>query len=369
MNYDYLIIGMGFSGITLANKLANDGNKILIIDKRNHIGGNSYDYYNIDGILIHKYGPHIFHTNSEQIWEYLSQFTSWYFYTHKVLAQVDNIKVPIPINKTTINKLYGLALNEEEMQKFYDNVKISISEIKNSQDVVLSKVGKDLYEKFFKNYTKKQWDLYPSELGPEVTSRIPIRVNDDDRYFTDKYQGLPLDGYTIMFEKMLNSKNIHIKLNTNYNDTINKIKFNKMIYTGPIDEYFGYKFGKLPYRSLDFKFETFEKEKFQEIGVINYPNEFDFTRITEFKYLTGQTHKKTTIVKEYSKSDGDPYYPIPKSEYKLLYKKYEELAKNEKNVYFVGRLATYKYYNMDQCVAVALTLYQYLSNKKDTHTT
>ncbi|HEX8277449.1 MAG TPA: UDP-galactopyranose mutase [Segetibacter sp.] len=357
--YDYLIVGAGFAGSVLAERLASVGNKkILIIDKRNHIGGNAYDYYNEDGLLVHKYGPHIFHTNSADVFNYLSKFTGWRNYQHKVLAQVDGQLLPIPINLNTINKYYGLNLNGFEVEEFLASRAEKVYPVKTSEDVVVSKVGRELYEKFFKSYTRKQWDLDPSELDASVTARVPTRTNKDDRYFTDSFQAMPSYGYTRMFDKMLSHPNIKIMLNTDYEEVMDEVKFKKLIFTGPIDEFFNYKYGKLPYRSLRFKFETLETPQFQETGTINYPNDYGFTRITEFKHLTGQKHDKTTLVYEFPEATGDPYYPVPRPENEILYKKYAAMANQLTNTYFVGRLATYRYYNMDQVVAQALSTFK-----------
>ncbi|MDB5021846.1 MAG: UDP-galactopyranose mutase [Pedobacter sp.] len=363
--YDYLIVGAGFAGCVLAEKLASVTNKkVLIIDKRNHIAGNAYDHYDKAGILVHKYGPHIFHTNSKEVYNYLSQFTEWRNYQHRVLANVDGQLFPIPINLNTINQMYGLNLNSDEVTDFLASKAEKKSEVLTSEDVVVGSVGRELYEKFFKGYTKKQWDLDPSELNASVTARIPTRTNKDNRYFTDTYQVMPLYGYTKMFEKMLDHPNINIMLNTNYKDVMTEINYRKLIFTGPVDEYFDFQYGKLPYRSLEFKFETLDQEKFQETGTINYPNDYAFTRITEFKYLSGQKHEKTSLVYEFPKSEGDPYYPIPKPENAELYKKYQDLAAQLENVHFVGRLATYKYYNMDQVVAQALTTFKKITSSE-----
>ena len=356
--FDYLIVGAGFAGSVLAERLANgSGKKVLICDKRPHIAGNAFDYYNDDGILIHKYGPHIFHTNSADVFEYLSRFTDWREYQHRVLASVDGMQLPIPINLDTINKLYGLNLTAFEVEEFFEKLAEKCDVIRTSEDVVVSKVGRELYEKFFRNYTRKQWGLDPSELDASVTARVPTRTNRDDRYFTDSYQAMPKHGYTRMFEKMLNHPNIKIMLNCDYREIASQIGYREMIYTGPIDQFFDYRYGKLPYRSLEFKHETHDTETFQSAPVINYPNEQAFTRITEFKYLTGQEHKKTSIVYEFPQATGDPYYPIPRKENAAIYAKYKALADIAQNVHFVGRLATYKYYNMDQIVAQALTEY------------
>jgi UDP-galactopyranose mutase len=357
--FDYLIVGAGFAGSVLAERLASVGDqKVLIIDQRDHIGGNAYDYYNKDGILIHKYGPHIFHTNSKKVFDYLGQFTQWRPYEHRVLASVDGQLVPIPINLNTINKLYGLNLNCSEVEAFFESKAEKITRVKTSEDVVVSKVGRELYEKFFKFYTRKQWDLDPSELDASVTARVPTRTNKDDRYFTDTYQAMPLFGYTRMFQKMLSHPNIKIMLNTDYKEILDVIPYKHMIYTGPIDSFFNYCYGRLPYRSLEFKFETLDTDIFQSTGTINFPNEHAYTRITEFKYLTGQKHNKTSIVYEYPQAEGDPYYPIPRPENAEIYKKYQQLANAMTNTYFTGRLATYKYYNMDQVVAQSLSLFE-----------
>ena len=356
--FDYLIVGAGFAGSVLAERLANgSGKKVLICDKRPHIAGNAYDYYNNDGILIHKYGPHIFHTNSREVFDYLTRFTEWRQYEHRVLASVDGMLVPIPINLDTINKLYGLNLTSFEMVDFLKNLGEKREHIRTSEDVVVSVVGRELYEKFFRNYTRKQWGLDPSELDASVTARVPTRTTRDDRYFTDSYQAMPRHGYTRMFENMLDSPNIKIMLNCDYREIANDIEFKEMIYTGPVDEFFDYRYGKLPYRSLEFKHETHDTETYQPAPVVNYPNEHAYTRITEFKYLTGQEHRKTSIVYEYPQAEGDPYYPVPRKENAELYNKYRVLTEARPDVHFVGRLATYKYYNMDQIVAQALTQY------------
>jgi len=368
--YDYLIVGAGFAGAVLAERLANvAGKKVLIVDKRNHIGGNTYDHYDEEGILVHKYGPHIFHTNCEEIFEYLGQFTQWRPYEHRVLASVDGMLVPIPINLNTINTLYGLNLSSAEVEEFLKSKAEKKERIITSEDAVVSKVGRELYEKFFKHYTKKQWALDPSELDAAVAARIPTRNNRDNRYFTDTYQAMPLHGYTRMFENMLSHPNISILLNTDYKDIVDEIPFREMIYTGPIDYYFDYCYGKLPYRSIEFKFNTLETEVFQPTGTVNYPNEHAYTRVTEFKYLTGQKHPKTSVVYEFPKADGDPYYPVPRPENAALYKKYQFLASQLKNVFFTGRLGTYKYYNMDQVVGQSLALFKkiYSSNETKKH--
>ena len=364
--FDYLIVGAGFSGSIIAERLATQsGKKVLIVDKRNHIGGNAYDHYDNSGVLVHKYGPHIFHTNSREVFEHLSKFTEWRSYEHRVLASVDGQLVPIPINLDTINKLYGMNLTSFQVEEFFRSVAEPKEYIRTSEDVVVSKVGRELYEKFFRNYTRKQWGLDPSELDRSVIARIPTRTNRDDRYFTDTYQAMPLHGFTRMFENMLSHPNIKVMLNTDYREIQKAIPCREMVYTGPVDEFFDLRYGKLPYRSLEFKHETHNTPVFQQAPVVNYPNEQLYTRITEFKYLTGQEHSKTSIVYEFPRAEGDPYYPVPRPENAELYKKYKALADTTSGVYFVGRLATYKYYNMDQVVAQALTVYNSIkSNQK-----
>jgi UDP-galactopyranose mutase len=363
--FDYLIVGAGFAGSVLAERLAaGSDKKVLICDKRPHIGGNAYDHYNDAGILVHKYGPHIFHTNSREVFEYLSRFTEWRPYQHRVRASVDGQVVPIPINLDTINSLYGLSLTSFEVEEFFRSVAEPREQIRTSEDVVVSKVGRELYEKFFRNYTRKQWGLDPSELDASVTSRVPTRTNRDDRYFTDTYQAMPLRGYTRLFENMLDHPNIKVLLNCDYREVEKEIPFRKMIYTGPVDTYFDYCYGKLPYRSLEFRHETHDVSVFQSAPVVNYPNDQLYTRITEFKYLTGQEHAKTSIVYEFPKAEGDAYYPVPRKENAELYTKYKALADVTTDVHFVGRLATYKYYNMDQIVAQALTQYGKIAGMK-----
>ncbi|WP_437669416.1 UDP-galactopyranose mutase [Sorangium sp. So ce131] len=368
--FDYLIVGAGFAGGVLAERLASQMNKsVLLCDKRPHIGGNAYDYYNEAGILIHKYGPHIFHTASPRIFRYLSQFTQWRPYEHRVLASVDDKLVPFPINVDTVNALYGTSYSPAEVEAFFARVAEPIKHCKTSEDAVVSKVGRELYEKFFRNYTRKQWGLDPSELDASVASRVPARTNYDARYFTDEFQAMPLHGYTRMFENMLDHKKIRVLTNTDYRDIMGEVSFKEMIYTGPVDAFFDYRYGKLPYRSLEFKFETHDKEVFQPGAVVNYPNEHAYTRITEFKYLTGQQHPKTSVVYEYPQAEGDPYYPVPRPENAELYRRYKALADATPNVHFVGRLATYRYYNMDQVVGQALATFDHIRESQLDSTT
>ena len=361
-----LIIGTGFAGAVSARELAEAGHQVLVVDRREHIAGNAYDVKDEHGILIHQYGPHIFHTNSERIFNYLSKFTEWHPYEHRVRGVVNGQEYPFPINRDTLNQLYDLDLTEEQAAEYFEKVREPKAKVLTSEDVVLNSVGQDLYEKFFLNYTKKQWGLDPSQLKAGVAARIPTRTNTDDRYFTDTYQAMPLHGYTAMFENMLNHPNITVKLSTDYKDLLAQgVEYDHLIYTGCIDEFYDYKFGKLPYRSLRFEHQHLENtEQYQSVGTINYPNDFEFTRITEFKHLTGQQHPATSIVREYPTVEGDPYYPIPRDENEALFKKYKSLADCEKNVTFVGRLAEYRYYNMDQVVGAALNAVDKILERK-----
>jgi UDP-galactopyranose mutase len=359
--YDYLIVGAGFAGSVLAERLAADaGKRVLLIDRRPHVGGNAYDATDAAGVLIHPYGPHIFHTNSRAIVDYLSRFTAWRPYEHRVLAQVRGQLLPMPINRTTINGFFGTNLGPHEVEAFLQAKAEHPAAIRTSADVVLSKVGRDLYEAFFQGYTRKQWGLDPSELDKSVTSRVPTRTNDDDRYFTDAFQQMPLHGYTKMFEAMLDHPNITCVTGTEYT-AVDRAAYDQLIFTGPIDEFFDYRYGKLPYRSLQFRHETHDTPWFQEVGVVNHPAEdVPFTRVTEFKHLTGQAHARTSVCYEFPAAEGDPYYPVPRPENAALYRQYQALADATPGVTFVGRLATYRYYNMDQVVGQALATYDRL---------
>jgi len=367
--YDYLIVGAGFAGSVLAERLASQhAARILLIDRRNHIGGNAYDEPNEEGILYHKYGPHIFHTNSDQVVDYLSQFTEWRPYEHRVRAVVRDKLVPIPINRTTLNELFGLDLKtDEDAADYLASRAEPVEDIRTSEDVVINAVGRELYELFFRGYTRKQWGLDPSELDKQVTSRIPTRTNTDDRYFGDKFQAMPLHGYTAMFEKMVDHPLIDIRTGADFaelKDDWTEIA-DHLVFTGPIDEYFDFRFGKLPYRSLKFDHQTLDREQFQDVAVVNYPDEqVPYTRISEYKHLTGQEAPVTTITYEYPSAEGDPYYPIPRPENQELFKKYEALADETGNVTFVGRLATYRYYNMDQIVGQALATFRRMDEKR-----
>ena len=363
--YDYLIVGAGFAGSVIAERLASQhGARVLLIDRRPHVGGNAYDEKDEAGILYHKYGPHIFHTNSEMVVDYLSQFTKWRPYEHRVRACVRDKLVPIPINRTTLNRLFDLDLKtDEEAAEYLASRAEPVEDIRTSEDVVINAVGRELYELFFRGYTRKQWGLDPSELDKQVTARIPTRTNTDDRYFTDSFQAMPADGYTAMFGKMLDHPLIDKSLGTDFRDLKDRAFeiADHIVYTGPVDEYFDYRFGKLPYRSLKFDHRTLEEEWHQQVAVVNYPSEdVPYTRVSEYKHLTGQEHPRTSVTYEYPAAEGDPYYPIPRAENQALYKRYEALADATDDVTFVGRLATYRYYNMDQIVGQALATFRRL---------
>lgn len=369
--WDVLAVGAGISGATLAERYAEMGKKVLVLEKRNHIGGNCYDYIDENGILISKYGAHLFHTNDEEVWKYVNRFSNWYPWEHKVLAKVDNQLVPIPVNMDTVNRIFNLHLsNEKEMEAWLEANRVPIKNPKDGREAVLSKIGEVLYEKMFKHYTKKQWDKFPEELNASVLNRIPVRTNRDDRYFSDKYQALPEKGYTKIFEKMLSHPNIEVRLNTDYFDVRDSLpEFEKIFYTGPIDKFFDFKHkvkGDLEYRSIHFEFETLDQEYFQNNSVINYPGpEVAFTRIIEYKHFGNQKTKKTTIVREYSTDEGEPYYPVLNEKNLKLYKLYQAEAENHPDIHFVGRLANYKYFNMDQAFKNALHLFHTLERKKE----
>lgn len=359
--YDWVVVGAGFAGAVMAERLAaGSGYNVLVVDRRPHIAGNAFDERNEVGQLYHKYGPHIFHTNSADVFEYLSRFTKWRKYEHRVLASVDGVLVPIPINRTTINTLYGLDLRTDaEAEGWLAARAEPVAVIETSEDVVVSAIGRELYEKFFRGYTRKQWGLDPSELDKSVTARVPTRTNVDDRYFTDKYQAIPADGYTKMFENMLDHPKIDVITGVDFAEIRDAYAYDRLVYTGPVDEYFGFCYGALPYRSLRFDHAVIEQENYQPVATVNYPDEnTPYTRITEYKHFTGDTGAVTSITTEYPAAEGDPYYPIPREENQRLYKRYEALAQMEQNTLFVGRLATYKYYNMDQVVGQALATWR-----------
>lgn len=369
LKFDWVIIGAGFSGCVLAEQIANRMNqKVLIIEKRDHIGGNAYDCYDEYGILIHQYGPHLFHTNSKKVWHYLTQFTDWTCYQHHVLAVIDGKTVPVPFNLNSLRSLfttqYAEQLEEMLTKQYGFGKKVPILELMDVAGEELKELAEYIYKNVFYGYTVKQWGMKPDELDRSVMARVPIHISRDDRYFQDQYQGIPKLGYTSMFKKMISHPNIKVLLKTKYEEVKEYFHSTKMIYTGPIDAYFGYKYGKLPYRSLSFTSHHFtDRDSYQQVAQVNYPNNYDFTRITEYKKITGQKIPGTTIMTEeagpYLSSKNDPYYPIPRKENNELYTKYKlEADKIKETTLFVGRLAEYKYYNMDQIVARALHVFE-----------
>jgi len=359
--YDTLIVGAGYAGSIMARELAERcGHRVLVVDRRDHIAGNAFDYHDEHGVLVHKYGPHIFHTTSEAVVAYLSRFTRWRPYEHRVLARVDGRLLPMPINRTTINELYGLELaSDRDVERFLARRAEPLARIRNSEDVVVAKVGRELYEQFFRGYTRKQWQRDPSELHASVCARIPIRTNTDDRYFTDPFQQMPTEGYTAMFARILDHPQIDVRLGTDHADVQAEVEHDRLVYTGPIDAYFDYRFGALPYRSLEFELRnepTPDGGYLQPVASINEPSEdVAHTRTTEFRHMTGQaSHGSSTVAVEYPRAEGDPYYPIPRDDTRALYRRYEALGEDLDDVTFVGRLARYQYLNMDQVVGQAL---------------
>lgn len=368
-----LIVGAGISGAVLAERFATAGHRVTVIEKRPHIAGNCYDYVDENGILVSKYGAHLFHTNHEDVWAYVNRFASWYFWEHRVLALVDGQQVPIPVNITTVNRLFGLNISsEKEMRDWLAANCPSIPEPQNGEEAALARVGPELYDKMFKHYTKKQWDKYPAELDASVLNRIPVRSNFDDRYFSDKYQALPKGGYTALFARMLDHPNIEVLLNTDYFEVRHRYQEpHRLFYTGPIDRFFGFRHSlheKLEYRSIRFEPETVDREYFQENSVVNYPGtEVGFTRIVEYKHFGHQQSAKTTIVREYTTDEGEPYYPVPNERNRAIYQKYYEETLKIPHVYFVGRLANYKYFNMDEAFKNALDLYAMLEKETESN--
>ncbi|MGM7700940.1 UDP-galactopyranose mutase [Pseudalkalibacillus sp. Hm43] len=368
MEFQWVIVGAGFSGCVLAERLATQlDQKVLVIEKRDHIGGNAYDCHDEHGVLIHKYGPHLFHTNSKKVWEYLSQFTEWTRYQHRVLAMIEGKGVPVPFNLNSLHTLfpahYATHIEEKLILTYGLGKKIPILEMLKSTDEDLKHLAEYIYQKVFYGYTLKQWGMKPEELDSSVTARVPIYISKDDRYFQDQYQGVPNLGYHALFKKMLAHPNIKILMKTDFHEVKNSIHYSKLIYTGPIDAFFDYKYGKLPYRSLKFTpYHFTDRNSYQDAAQVNYPNEYDFTRITEYKKLTQQKVPGTTIILEeassYVPGENEPYYPVPRKENNVLYQKYKRDVEQLENHWFVGRLADYKYYNMDQVVARALHLFE-----------
>jgi len=363
MSYDYLVVGAGFAGATLAERLNSVlGARVLVIDKRDHVAGNCHDPIGADGLRRHAYGPHIFHTNSAEVVAYLSTFTGWRPYEHRVRARIGEGLFPIPINRTTVNAFYGLDLDTAGVAAFLAARAVPHARVKNSEHAITTKVGSELYAAFFRGYTRKHWGLDPSELDASVCGRIPVRTNDDDRYFNDRFQCMPDAGYTALIERMLSGTGIDVALGVDFESLTNRDRFRHIVYTGPIDAFFSHRFGRLPYRSLRFEFETVDRPWVQAVGCINEAEEsVPYTRVTEYKHLTGQQHARTVISREYACSEGEPYYPIPRPENRALYDKYAQLAAATKGVTFVGRLAEYRYYNMDQAVASALRAFEELA--------
>lgn len=362
-----LIVGAGFSGATIAYLIAEKLNeKVVVIDSKEHIAGNSYDYRDKNGIMIHKYGSHIFHTNSETVWSFLKQFTDFNTYMHEVVGIIDGIEAPIPFNFNTLHQVFpetlAKRLEEKLLNAFKYNTKVPILEFQKQDDEDLKFLADYVYEKIFLNYTTKQWGLSPDKIDGAVTARVPVYLSKDNRYFQDKYQGIPLNGYTAVVEKMLNHKNIEVKLNTKYTSSEG---FDRVFFTGSIDEFFGYKYGILPYRSVNFKLEEYDREFYQSHASVNYPNNYDFTRVHEYKHFLQDKSNKTVIAKEYSEyfenGKNDRYYPISNAENAELYNKYLEEAKSLQNVYFLGRLGDYKYYNMDSAIERAIGLFNTLN--------
>lgn len=361
--YDYLVVGAGLAGSTLAERLATQlGATVLVIDKRPHVAGNTYDPVGEDGLRYHKYGPHVFHTNASHVVAYLSAFTRWRPYEHRVLSRVGDELLPIPINRTTINRLYGLQLDSPGVARFLAARAEPAERINNSEQMILARVGRELYETFFRGYTRKQWGVDPAALDASVCGRIPTRTDDDDRYFGDAFQAMPADGFAAMVGRMLDHPRIEVVTGIDFATAADNARFDRVIYTGPIDEYFGFAFGRLPYRSLRFELETRDRAWAQPVGCVNEPSaDVPYTRTTEYKHLTGQQHPKTILSREYPADHGDPYYPIPRPDNRELYRKYAQLAAAQRNVTFVGRLAEYKYFNMDQVVASALAAFDDLA--------
>lgn len=369
MKYDFLVVGAGLSGAVISERIATQLNgKVLIIEKRNHIAGNCYDYEDKNGILIQKYGPHIFHTDYKDVWNYVSKFTDWIYYQHKVLGFIDGKYVPIPFNLNTLYELMPSRLAERLEQKLINNFgynkKVPILELKKIEDKDLKLLADFIYNKIFLHYTEKQWGLKPENIDSSVTTRVPVIISRDDRYFQDKYQGIPKEGYTKLFEKMLQNKNIEVQLETDFKDIRDKLKYKKIFYTGPIDEFFDYKFGKLDYRFVNIDFQTWDIESYQPAAVVNYPNDYDYTRITEFKKFNVNESKQTIIGIEFPGNSGFIAWPVLNERNKKIFQKYWQEAEKLKkeNIYFIGRLAEYKYYDMDDAIANSLWMFGNIRN-------
>ncbi|MBN9660695.1 MAG: UDP-galactopyranose mutase [Acidobacteria bacterium] len=368
MTTDWLIVGAGFAGSVLAERIASIRNEsVLLVDRRDHIAGNAYDTLDEHGVLVHQYGPHLFHTNSEQVWDYLSQFTEWHPYEHRVLASVEGQFVPVPFNFESLRRLWpkdrAEQLQARLVAEYGSGVRVPILRMLQHQDQSIRELAQYIHDRVFAGYTRKQWDLDPSQLDPSVTARVPVQIGEDDRYFQDRFQAMPRDGYTALFRRMLSHPNIHLQLSTDYRELPASLEWRRMVYTGPIDEFFGYRHGHLPYRSVRLEFRHEETAQFQPTGTVNYPNSEPYTRITEFKHMTGQQIAGTTLAVEYPQPHEPgrnvPYYPIPRPESAAIYEKYQsEVAALAGSTIFVGRLADYRYYNMDQVVARALKVFE-----------
>jgi UDP-galactopyranose mutase len=372
MIVDWLIVGAGLAGATLAECIASKfGKSVLVIDQRYHVAGNAWDEYNEHGILVHKYGPHIFHTNSKKVWEYLSRFTAWRPYVHRVLGFVDGKLVPLPFNLNSIDQLFptftARRISRKLLEIYGPEKIVPILNLREAKDPDIKTLSEYVYNSVFLNYTQKQWGIHPEELSPSVTARVPVLISRDDRYFRDAYQGIPLQGYGAMVHRMLSHPKIHVQLNTQWSDIKDYVSFKRMVFTGSVDEYFNYKHGELPYRSLNLKAQTHAIERYQEAAVINFPNHSEYTRITEPKWFTGQVHPCTTTITEYplphTKDETIPYYPIPTEANRKHYELYSTETSSLKNkVIFTGRLGDYMYYNMDQAVEKALNIFRDLGN-------
>ena len=360
--YKYVIVGSGFFGAVMAERIANDlATPVLVLEKRSHTGGNCHSVdHSETGIHYHLYGTHIFHTNDKETWDFVNKFSKFRYYQHRVLSYVEGNYVPFPVNRTTLSRIFGLKPYSTDVKKILQQEIDRSNYIKpplNFRDAVVSQMGEKLYSLFYKNYTIKQWQTHPENISADLAKRIPIRENDDNRYFADKYQGIPLYGYTKLVESILDHENISILLGQDYFEIKEELKSDILIYTGELDRYFNYKYGKLEYRSLDLKIETYEKEYFQQAAVINYPNDYDWTRITEFKYFLDEKSSKTSVCFEYPKASGEPYYIVMTKENiqkRDLYLQEVKRCEEMDNVFFIGRLAEYRYYNMDQVIKAAV---------------
>jgi UDP-galactopyranose mutase len=369
--YDVLVVGAGFAGATMAERAASQLDlRVLVVDRRPYVGGNAHDHVDESGLRVHMHGPHLFHTNAAHVVEYLSQFTEWRPYEHRVLACVNGQLVPLPINLDTVNRLYGLDLDSDDMEHWLARRAEAVEMVRTGEDAVVARVGRDLYEKFFRGYTRKLWARDPSELAASVTARIPTRTDRDDRYFTDEHQALPSDGYTAMFERMLDHPLIDVALSTSFADVRDALQWGHLVWTGPIDDFYDRRFGALPYRSLSFEWETVATpggSLLQPVAQLNYPDEaVTHTRLVEHRHFTGERAEVTRISREYPTDEGEPFYPVPAPQHRELYHRYAELAEQDPAVTFVGRLARYQYLNMDQVTAQALVTFERIRERLPT---